>query len=209
MDKTDLKKEIAGYTARHGELATVEVPDLQYLMINGHGDPNTSQAYADALASLYPLSYKLKFFSKRELGRDYTVMPLEALWWAEDMRSFTSGRDKSQWEWTAMILVPDWLTAEHVDAAREAAVGGAASMLDQVRLETLAEGLCVQTLHVGSYDDEGPLLREMHEGFIPDHGLRMAGKHHEIYLSDARRTAPEKLKTILRQPVVPVSTSSI
>jgi len=203
MEKVDLKKELAAYTARRGEFEVVEIPDLQYLMIDGYGDPNTAQEYADALAALYPLAYKLKFFSKRELGRDYTVMPLEALWWAEDMATFTSGRDKSQWHWTAMILVPDWLTAEHVEIAREAAAAGDAPVLDRVRLQTLVEGLCVQTLHIGSYDDEGPVLQEMHEGFIPSQGLRMVGKHHEIYLSDARRTAPEKLKTILRQPVIP------
>lgn len=200
--KVDLKKEIASYAARKGELTILQVPPMPYLMIDGHGDPNTSQAYADALASLYPLAYKLKFLSKRELDRDYVVPPLEALWWAEDLEAFTSGRDKSQWDWTAMVMVPAWLKDEHVEVAREAAAAGSPPALDQVRLETLVEGTCVQTLHVGSYDDEGPVLAQMHEHFIPEHGLRMAGKHHEIYLSDARRTAPEKLKTILRQPVV-------
>lgn len=200
--KVDLKKEIASYRARHGELDVIEVPPLQYLMIDGHGDPNTSQAYADALAALYPLSYKLKFLSKRELGRDYVVGPLEALWWAPDMTAFTSARDTSQWHWTAMIVVPDWLTAEHVKAAREAAgTAGSQPALDQVRFELLVEGLCVQTLHIGPYDDEGPVLAEMHERFIPAQGLQLTGKHHEIYLSDARRTVPGKLKTILRQPV--------
>ncbi|WP_420111724.1 GyrI-like domain-containing protein [Pseudactinotalea sp.] len=199
--RADLKKEIPSYQARHGQFVEIEVPPLQYLMIDGHGDPNTSTAYADALASLYPLAYKLKFLSKRELDRDYVVPPLEALWWAQDMSAFTSGRDKSQWDWTAMILVPDWLSAEHVEAAREAAATGDPPSLDQVRLESLHEGLCVQTLHLGSYDDEGPVLTEMHERFIPSQGLGMIGKHHEIYFNDARRTAPEKLKTILRQPV--------
>lgn len=200
--KVDLKKEIASYRARHGEIEILQVPALQYLMIDGHGDPNTSQAYADALASIYPLAYKLKFLSKRELDRDYVVAPLEALWWADDMASFTSGRDKSAWDWTMMLLVPNWLEAQHVKDAREAAAAGDPPALDQVRLEVLDEGLCVQTLHIGSYDDEGPVLQQMHEGFIPEHGLRMAGKHHEVYLSDVRRTAPERLKTILRQPVV-------
>ena len=199
--KVDLKKEISSYAARRGEIALMEVAPLRYLMVDGHGDPNTSQEYADALASVYPVSYKLKFLSKRELDRDYVVGPLEALWWADDMASFTSGRDKSTWDWTVMIMVPDWLDDGHVQAAREAAAAGGPPALDRVRLETLDEGWCVQTLHIGPYDDEGPVLEEIHERFIPSRGLRMVGKHHEIYLSDARRTAPEKLKTILRQPV--------
>lgn len=202
VEKVDLKKEVPSYTARRGTFSVLDVPPLQYLMIDGHGDPNTSPAYADGLASLYPLAYTLKFLSKRELGRDYVVGPLEGLWWAADMASFTSGRDKSRWDWTLLNLVPDWLSAEHVETAREAArAKGGAPVLDRIRLETLEEGLCVQILHIGPYDAEGPVLEEMHERFIPSQDLRMSGKHHEIYLSDARRTAPEKLKTILRQPV--------
>lgn len=200
--KIDLKKELAGYSAPRGRFEIVEVPVRQYLMIDGHGDPNTSWEYADALATIYPVAYRLKFLSKRELGRDYTVMPLEALWWSRDMAAFTSARDASQWDWTVMIVTPDWLTAEHVDAVREAVRhGGGAPALDGIRLEPLDEGTVVQTLHIGPYDAEGPVLEQMHRDFIPAHSLRMAGKHHEIYLSDARRTAPAKLKTILRQPV--------
>jgi hypothetical protein len=196
--KTDLKKEIAAYAARPGRFEVIDVPPLQYLMIDGHGDPNGAE-YADAISSLFPLAYKLKFFSKRELDRDYVVMPLEALWWADDMASFTTDRDTSRWDWTAMILTPEWITAEHVDRARDAAAGAPA--VDRVRLETLAEGRCVQTLHLGPFEDEAPVLRRMHEEFLPQHGLRLTGKHHEIYLSDIRRTDPAKLRTILRQPV--------
>lgn len=197
----DLKKQLATYTAPRGSFSIVQVPALQYLAVDGHGDPNTSQAYADALASLYPLAYKLKFLSRAELGQDYVVMPLEGLWWSDDMTSFTS-RDKSRWDWTMLIMVPEWITAEHLESAREqAARKNAAPALDAVRLETLQEGLSVQTLHVGSYDDEAPVLAAMHQQFIPEHGLRLAGKHHEIYLSDARRTPAARLRTILRQPV--------
>lgn len=205
MTKVDLKTEISTYTARRGRFDVVTAPPMQYLMIDGHGDPNTSQAYADALATVYPVAYTLKFLSKKELDRDYVVMPLEALWWSDDMASFTAARDKSRWDWTAMIMTPDWIGAEHFEAARETVrrKGGAPS-LDAVRLEALDEGLAVQTLHIGPYDDEGPVLAEMHDVFIPAQGLRMAGKHHEIYLGDPRRTAPEKLRTILRQPVEPV-----
>ncbi len=204
--KVDLKREIAAYSARVGRFDVVTVPDLQYLMIDGHGDPNTSASYAAAISTIFPVAYALKFFSKRELDRDYAVMPLEALWWADDMSSFTSARDKSQWSWTALNLVPDWLTAEHVDAAVAAVrakgvTPAAREQLDALRLETLDEGFCVQTLNVGSYDDEAPVLARMHDEVIPSQGLTMTGRHHEIYLSDARRTAPEKLRTILRQPV--------
>ncbi|MEV7607471.1 GyrI-like domain-containing protein [Paenarthrobacter sp. NPDC089322] len=201
-EKVDFKKTIRTYKASQGAFSLESVPAMQFLMIDGHGDPNTSQAYKDALSTIYPVAYGLKFFSKKELGRDYAVMPLEALWWAEDMDSFTSSRDKSRWDWTVMNMVPDWITQEHLALVSQAAgKKGGAPALDALRMEILDEGLCVQTLHIGPYDDEGPLLEEMHHKFVPQNSLVMTGKHHEIYLSDARRTAPEKLKTILRQPV--------
>ncbi|MEU4242062.1 GyrI-like domain-containing protein [Actinoplanes sp. NPDC026619] len=187
-DKIDFKREIAAYRAPRGRFAIVDVPDLQYLMIDGQGDPNTGPAFAEATAALYPVAYQLKFASKRELARDYVVPPLEGLWWADDMESFTAARDKSRWHWTLMIMTPDWITPDMLTS-------------EAVRLEKLSEGRCVQTLHVGSYDDEAPVLARMHAEFIPANALRMTGKHHEIYLSDARKVAPEKLRTILRQPV--------
>lgn len=196
--KTDLKKELAAYRAKRGTFEIVYVPPQRYLMIDGHGDPN-GPAYAEAIATLFPVAYKLKFLSKAEADRDYVVMPLEALWWSADMDSFTTARDKSQWDWTAMILTPDWITDDQFTRAVAAAAG--APRLDALRLETLTEGLCVQTLHLGSFDDEGPVLEAMHHSFLPDHALVRTGKHHEIYFSDVRRTAPEKLRTILRQPV--------
>ncbi|REJ07360.1 hypothetical protein DY023_03950 [Microbacterium bovistercoris] len=201
MPAVDLKKQIESYRAARGRVDLITVPPLSFLMVDGHGDPNTAPEYRDAVGALYPLAYKLKFFSKRELGRDHTVMPLEALWTADDMDVFTSARDKSRWDWTAMIMVPDWITAEHVEAARETARASATDALDAVRFEIYDEGLSVQTLHVGPYDAEAPVLDELHNLFIPENGLRMTGRHHEIYLGDPRRSAPEKLRTILRQPV--------
>jgi len=199
--KVDLKKELGAYAARRGRFDLVTVPPLRYLMIDGHGDPNSAARYQDALRA-----YAAKFLSKRTLDRDYTVMPLEALWWADDMTAFTSARDKSQWDWTLLNLLPDWLTDAQLEEARAAvAAKGEAPLLDELRVATLDEGLCVQTLHVGPYDGEAPVLAELHESFIPGEGLRMTGRHHEIYLSDARRTEPEKLRTILRQPVEPLS----
>lgn len=205
--KVDHKREIPSYTARRNVFSIIEVPPLQYLMIDGHGDPNAAGPYQDAIETIYPVAYALKFFSKRELERDYTVMPLEALWWAEDMASFTDARDKSRWSWTLLNLVPEWITTEHLDAARaRVEASGGAPSLGALRLATLDEGLCVQTLHVGSYDDEAPTLDALHNEFIPTNGLRMTGLHHEVYLSDARRTAPDRLRTILRQPVERVET---
>lgn len=202
--KIDPKKELDSYRARRGELRLLDVPPLRYLMVDGSGDPNTATEYADALAALYPVAYRMKFASKRQLGRDYVVPPLEALWWADDMAAFTSARDKSRWRWTAMILVPDHVPAALYDeAVAEVGRKDAPAALAHLRLEVLEEGACVQTLHVGSYDDEAPVLAQMHDEFIPAHGLRMTGRHHEIYLSDPRRVEPARLRTILRQPVAP------
>ncbi|MGA1838652.1 GyrI-like domain-containing protein [Herbiconiux sp. 11R-BC] len=201
--KDDVKKSLPGYRARHGRFDIVTLPPAQYLIVDGQGDPNTSPEWTAAIEALYPLAYALKFASKTERQRDYVVPPLEALWWADDMQSFTAARDKSRWSWTALSLVPEWLTAGDVDAARTTvlAKGAPPPALGRVRLETLEEGLCVQTLHLGSFDDEGPVLAALHDEFIPQHGLRMTGRHHEVYFSDLRRVEPAKLRTLLRQPV--------
>ena len=201
--KTDFKKQIKTYTApRAGKFEVVTVPAMQFLMIDGHGDPNTTKAYENAVTTIYPVAYKLKFLSKGALDRDYAVMPLEALWWSEEMDSFTTARDKSRWDWTLMNMVPDWITIDHIDVVRESIERkGGAPALDVLRLETLDEGLAMQTLHIGPYEQEAAALDAMHHRFIPAQSLQMTGKHHEVYLSDPRRTAAEKLRTILRQPV--------
>jgi hypothetical protein len=203
MTKVDFKKELRHlYQPSAKEFTVVDVPPMQFLMVDGHGDPNTAQEYKDAIEALYAVAYRIKFASKRELGRDYVVPPLEGLWWAERMETFTSARDKSAWDWTMMILQPEWITDEMFDGA-SAHVQKAKRLpaVPELRLEAYHEGLSVQILHIGSYDDEGPVLERMHGVFIPESGLRMHGKHHEIYLSDARKVAPEKLRTVLRQPV--------
>ena len=147
-------------------------------------------------------AYALKFASRQQLERDYVVPPLEGLWWADDMASFTVARDKSRWSWTLLILVPDWLANNEFAAAVDrVAAKRRPARLDDVRLQTLPEGRCVQTLHIGAFDDEAAVLDRMHHQFIPANGLRMVGRHHEIYLSDFRRVAPAKRRTILRQPV--------
>jgi len=203
MDKVDLKKSLDSYRAKHGEFRVINVPKMNYLMIDGHGDPNTSRDFKDAILALYPVAYKLKFASKLDLSKDYVVMPLEGLWWAQDMSTFTTARDKTQWDFTLMIMQPDWITEEmfRVALAKVAAKDAPAS-LSKVRFEMLDEGMAVQTLHIGSFDSEATVLEKIHHDFIPSHNLKLTGKHHEIYLSDFRKVAPEKLRTILRQPVI-------
>lgn len=203
--KIDHKRTLDCYRAKRDTPALMTVPDLRYLMIDGHGDPNTP-AFAAATATLYPVAYTLKFASKNALDQDYVVMPLEGLWWADDMESFTEARDKTVWDWTLMIMVPSWITQAMFDGAVEqVARKNHPARLDDLRLETLSEGLCVQALHVGSYDTEAELLQRMHHEFTPSQGLTMVGKHHEVYLSDSRRVEPAKLRTILRQPVAPLT----
>lgn len=196
----DHKKTLDSYRAVKDSFVLVTVPPLQYLMVDGEGDPNTTPAWADALGAIYPLAYALKFASKKEYDRDYTVMPLEALWSAPDMAVFTDARDKSRWQWTAMTMVPDWMSQQDLERAVEKK--GRSGV--RVRLETLDEGLAVQTLHVGPFDAEAGVLAAMHDEFIPSQGLQPTGRHHEIYFSDIRKTAPEKLRTLLRQPVARV-----
>ena len=204
--KLDFKKSLDSYRAKAGEFRILELPELQYLMIDGQGDPNTSAEYADALSTLYPVAYTLKFASKNELDRDYVVPPLEALWWAENMNSFTSARDKSAWEWTLMLLTPEWISSDLFAAALEkVAAKKQAPNLASVRLQALREGTCVQTLHLGPYDDEAETLAKLHHEFVPENRFELTGKHHEIYLNDPRRTEPQKLRTILRQPVEPAA----
>lgn len=199
MEKFDFKKTVAYRASSKFQLLTL--PAASYLMIDGHGDPNTEPSYQHALQTLYPVAYKLKFASKAS-GRDYVVPPLEGLWWAEDMDSFTISRAKSAWNWTMMLAVPDWITREDFTRALEAASASKQlPALQKLRLDSLEEGSCVQVLHHGSYDDEAPVLERMHQ-FIDEQQMKLTGRHHEIYLSDPRRVAPEKLRTILRQPVV-------
>lgn len=201
-EKIDFKKTLDCYRAQRDKFRIVDVPDMQYLMVDGHGDPNTSPEYTEAITALYPVAYKLKFISKRELDRDYVVPPLEGLWWAEDMAAFTVSRDKSQWDWTMMLMVPDWLDhAAFLRAIEQAGAKDPPASLADVRLETLSEGRCVQTLHLGSFDDEGPILKRLHAEFIPANELDLRGKHHEVYFSDPRKVTPDKLRTLLRQPV--------
>lgn len=207
VEKVVLTKTLDSYAARKGEFRVLEIPPQRYLMIDGHGDPNVAPEFAAAVESLYPVAYTLKFASKNILGRDYVVPPLEGRWWAADMATFTTARDKSRWDWTMMLLVPDWIGDEFVSDALSvvASKKKRPPRLPDVRLEMLDEGLCMQTLHVGTFDDEAQVLERMHHREIPERGLQLGGIHHEIYLTDFRRSAPEKQRTILRQPVTRIA----
>jgi DNA-binding PadR family transcriptional regulator len=202
MDKVDIKKVRKDlYAPGRTRFEIVEVPAMNFLMIDGKGDPNTAESYQEAVEALYSVSYTLKFASKRQLGRDFVVGPLEGLWHADDLEVFRT-RDKDEWQWTAMIVQPDWISTKMVDnAIGEVAGKKRLRALNRVRFDSYAEGLAVQTLHIGAYDDEGPTIARMHHDFMPSEGLVPRGRHHEIYLSDRRKADPAKLKTIIRQPV--------
>lgn len=202
MEKIDLKKSLPDYfKASAGKFSVIKIPKYNYLMVDGTGDPNSAPAYVEAVELLYGASYTLKFMSKIELGRDYVVPPLEGLWWAKDMKSFEKG-EKSTWNWTMMIMVPNGITKSHVTKAIKDFQGKKPeAKTSKLRFESLAEGLSVQVLHIGPYDAEGPILSKLHNEYMPQNNFEFNGKHHEIYLGDPRKTAPSKLKTILRQPV--------
>ena len=202
MDKYDVKiAHKTLYSPNAKDFSVVAVPELSYIAIDGHGDPNTSSEYAEAVEALYGVAYAVKFESKKALERDFVVGPLEGLWRSDEMSSFVT-RDKSAWNWTMMIGQPDWITEDMVaTAVDKTAAKKNLAALERVRLLTLTEGTSIQILHIGSYDDEAPTLERLHNQYMSEQGLVFNGLHHEIYLSDARRTAPEKLKTILRQPV--------
>ena len=203
MEKIDFKKTLSKlYSPKNiVEWDVVDVPAMNFLMVDGEGNPNTSTAYRDAVEALYGVSYALKFMSKRELGKDYTVSALEGLWYADDMSIFVK-KKKDAYKWTMMIMQPEWIDEAMVRSALvqvEEKKNPAA--LSKLYFKTYAEGKSAQLLHVGSYEDEAPKLMYLHDTYMPEHGYAFNGHHHEIYLSDPRKVAPEKLRTILRQPV--------
>ncbi len=201
MSKVDLKKNLKHlYNPSAREVSVVDVPPMNFLMVDGAGDPNVSLEYQQAMEALFSLSYTLKFTVKKSAGVNYVVMPLEGLWWTDDPDQF-SMTNKDAWKWTAMIMQPEHVTPGlFEEALAEVRQKKNLPALDKVRFETYHEGLSVQIMHIGPYDAEEPTIARLHR-FIRDNGYEPNGKHHEIYLSDPRRTAPEKLKTVLRQPI--------
>jgi len=202
MEKVDFKKEYSDlYKPRKGKIVTVSVPKMKFLMIDGKGNPNTSRDFKDAMNILFTVSYGVKFLMKQKFEKDYVVMPPEGLWWAENMDDFLSG-EKDKWLWTIMMMQPEFVRAEHIKEASDNAVRKGkltSELLSKARFELFEEGECVQTIYVGSFDEETETIKNMHD-MIKNNGWELCGKHHEIYLSDARKVAPEKYRTIIRQP---------
>lgn len=197
----DVKRDLKScYAPTNTDWALVEVPDQAFIAIDGAGDPNTVARYGDAVAALYAVAYTAKFAAKAA-GHDFVVAPLEGLWWSDDLDAFTSGT-RDAWQWRMLISMPAWVTAGDVEKARDTALAKKElPAIAEVRHTTLSEGRCAQALHHGPYADEAPLLARLHDEWLGEHGLAMRGVHHEVYLSDPRRTAPDRLRTVLRQPV--------
>ena len=201
IKKVDLKKALKGlYAPSAKAVEEVTVPPMTYVMIDGEGDPATSKDFAAAVEAMFAVSYTVKFRVKKGAsGTDYAVMPLEGLWWADDMREFSA--DRSRWKWTAMIMQPSFVTRATIDAAiDDVKHKKALPALSKLRVGSLKEGPSAQTLHVGPFSAEGPTIARVHE-FIKARGKTRAGKHHEIYLSDIRKVPANKWKTVIRQPM--------
>lgn len=203
MAKLDLRKQFKDLYTAGAEPRLLTVPPLRYLCLDGRGDPNRSPDFAAAMQALYTLAYGLKFAAKKQNSTlDFTVMALESLWWVEDMDTFSLER-REDWLWRAVILQPDIITPALLDGVRSDALKKKpelAAALNKTQLITIEEGLCAQIMHIGPYSTEAPTVATLH-AFIDAQGLRKAGKHHEIYLSDPRRSEPERMQTIIRQPV--------
>jgi len=201
LTKLDLKRTMRRlYFPPANQPVLVDVPEMQFLMIDGRGDPATSHTYAEAIDALFTVSYALKFTIKRvDPEDDYTVMPLESLWWTDEKRF--DADDRSTWRWTAMVAQPPVINQDLVRAAaHEAAHKRRFPALRKMRLDGFREGLSAQILHIGRYEDEAPTIRKLH-AFISEHDYPVRGRHHEIYLSDPKRCAPERMRTVIRQPI--------
>ncbi len=203
MEKVDYKKKLKDlYQAKIGKPAVIKVPKMKFIMIDGNGDPNTSQEYIDALETLYPVAYTIKFTCKNKYDTDFGVMPLEGLWWTENMADFRVD-NKSNWLWTAMIMQPDVVTEDiYNQAVQQVREKKSPKSINQLRFTSYDEGRAAQVMYIGPYSEEGPTIQDLHK-FIKEQGGTLSENnkhHHEIYLGDPRRTDPAKLKTIIRQP---------
>jgi hypothetical protein len=202
MEKIDFKKQLKHmYRPSAKTVVKVEVPPMNYLMIDGQGDPNTSQSFSDAIEALFALSYTIKFaIKKSDLAIDYGVMPLEGLWWTDDMSQFNLD-DKSGWKWTLMVMQPEFVKQARIkNAIEQVEKKKNPTALSDIRFETYHEGLCAQIMHIGPFSQEGATVDKIHQ-FIEQNGFERTGKHHEIYLSDIRKADPKNWKTVIRQPM--------
>jgi hypothetical protein len=197
LDDRRLLEEL--YLPSADDFVLVDVPDLQFVMIDGEGDPG-GEAFTRATRSLFAVIYPMKRVAKERMAKRFVEPPLECLWWAEDMNDFIAGnRDKLKWR--LMIVTADWVDEEMFDQAVAKASERLGEPPSSLRLDRFAEGLSVQIMHIGPNSEEVATLVRLHNEFIPEHDLVPNGHHHEIYLNDPNRVAPEKLRTVLRQPV--------
>jgi len=199
-EKIDFRKSLKNlYNPEKGPFHFINIPAMNFLAIDGTGNPNTSTEYKEAIEALYSMAYGIKFALKPN-GIDYVIPPMEGLWWMENMNEFNPA-NKDRWLWTMMIMQPDWVNGEIVEKVRAITIKKKGILaIENIRFESYHEGLSVQILYIGAYIDEAPTIAEMHN-FIHNSGYLLNGKHHEIYISDQRKTPAEKLRTILRQPV--------
>lgn len=202
MDKIDFKKKFRElYTASVKRPSIIDVPAMGTLLIDGQGNPNTAESFQQAIQVLYGMSFTAKFMLKEDKTTpDYVVPPLEGLWDIKDMVEFDLNK-KDKWKWTLMIKQPEWFTQKVYEKTKEALKKKKdPPALSKLRFETFDEGKAAQIMHIGPYDNEPPTIEKLHT-FITAQGYKPHGRHHEIYLSDPRRCQPEKLRTIIRQPI--------
>jgi len=200
MEKLDFKKKLKElYQPTHKDFSVVKVPNMLFAMIDGEGAPE-GESFSQATQWLYATIYPIKFAAKKKMGKDFVMAPLEGLWWADDMDDFIKG-NRDKWKWRLMIVLPEWTSEEMFEEGRARGQKKLGERPQSLRMEWFEEGLSVQIMHIGPFSDEAPVIARMHQDFIPGNGFVENGYHHEIYLNDVRRTAPEKLKTVLRQPV--------
>ena len=202
--KLDYKKEFPDlYKPSLKTPVIIKIPEMMFFMIDGIGDPNTAQEYKDAVETLYNISYalKMKVIKKETPSKDYVVPPLEGLWYMPKMEKW-SMEDKTKWEWTMMIRIPDFVKDSQIKKAMKIVKETKnPPSFSKLRYELYNEGICVQIMYLGAYDEEPPTIKKIHQ-FAEKNGYNLNGHHHEIYLSDPRRVEPERLKTILRQPII-------
>jgi hypothetical protein len=199
-EKYNFKKAYkAFYAPKNVTFELIEIPVLRYLALDGQGSPE-SEGFSRGIQALYSTAYPLKFIAQAATARDYSIPPLEALWWADDYSAFTTN-DRNAWKWTLLSAIPEWVTPQHLEAAVIKAQAKGIALSSHIEIRELSEGLSYQALFTGPFSDEGPVLAHLHDAVMPDSGYTFNGLHHEIYLSDMRKTTPEKFKTIFRQPV--------
>ncbi len=197
--KIDLRKQLKHLYSSSKKPSIINVTPAKFLAITGRGEPG-GEAYQAALNALYSVAYSVKFKAKAA-GNDFVVMTLEGLWWLDDPKASFERVPREKWNWKSMIRQPDFITLKMVQEAKaETKKKKGLKEIDRVILEEFHEGLSVQVMHVGPFSEEGETIAKLHK-FIHENGYKMRGYHHEIYMSDVRRTAPERWKTIIRQPI--------